>query len=614
MAGRFSVEAVFKAKDRITAPVSRMQNRVGKFTRAISRGLRTANRHVDRLVRGMGRGIGRVARFGGALAAVGAAAVVTALDRTAASADALAKQARRLQFPIEDLQEWKFVAEQSGVSNELLDKSLGAFSKRLGEAKSGMGPLVSGLKDLNPELLSQLQSTDDISKAFGMYIDAIREADTATEKAALANAAFSRSGLNLVNIADNSSDAIAGLRLEQRENGNITMQQAEAAEAYGDAVNSLKRGLMGLMHQVLLPMMPMITENVRKWREWIVANREMLQTRIIEFVKNLWHRMRDFTLAVIEFNKRYDIGDRLAEGLDVLGRFGRYLSENAGTIVQFVKAAVILVAVLKGLAFIMAVVNFVMAANPVTWIVVGVVALIAGLILLGFWLWSIRDTLIEFAKAIKDRVVAALNWLMDTFLSLPAIVQVAIAFILGPIGWLIAAAVWITESWGTISGFFSDLWADVTDAFNSAPTASEGILAAFVAAASAVMDAWEGVGAFFADLWAGIIDTFNGALSTITNVTDKVKNAANAVSNKASEIGGGVANFFGFGEDEDDEGQSAGAASPLMLSPQERTARSIEETRTSSASEVTIRDETGRAETTRGPLGNGLTLLSSGAP
>ena len=55
MAGRFSVEAVFKAVDRITAPVTRMQNRLGKFTRAMKRGFRSVQRVVGKLAKSFKR-------------------------------------------------------------------------------------------------------------------------------------------------------------------------------------------------------------------------------------------------------------------------------------------------------------------------------------------------------------------------------------------------------------------------------------------------------------------------------------------------------------------------------------------------------------------------------
>lgn len=587
MAGRFSVEAVFKAVDRVTAPVSRMQTRISKFTRGVSRGLRSANRQVDKLVNGMRRGLGRVLKFGGALAAVGGAAVVTALNRTAASADALAKQSRRLMFPIEELQEWKFVAEQSGVSNELLDKSLGAFSKRLGEAKSGMGPLVSGLKDLNPRLLQQLQATDDVGKAFELYINAMREADTATEKAALANAAFSRSGLNLVNIADNSSAAIAALRNEQRENGNITMEQAEAAEAYGDAVNSLKRGLMGMMQQVLLPMMPMITENVRQWREWVVANREMIQSRVIEFAKNLWARLKDLVAAVAEFNDKYDLGARLSEGLDVLGKFARFLGENGALILKLVVAVVAVSAALKVLAAVMAVVNLVMALNPIGLIVIGIGLLIAAIAAAIFWWDEIKAAMLAAGRVVLDTVVGAFEWLRETFLGLPGPAQAAIGLLTGPIGWLVAASALITDNWTGIKEFFTDLWGGVVEVFDAS------------------------VGRIMA-----LVDKVKGAADKISSMAggavDKAKDAANQVGDALSNAGSNVAGFFGFGDDDEDEQQAGANGGSQVVSPQERTARSIEESRSTSTAEVTIRDESGRAEVTRGQMGNGVRLQPTG--
>jgi hypothetical protein len=563
MAGRFSVEAVFKAVDRVTAPVSRMQTKVRKFTRAMSRGLRSADRAVSRLVGKMGKGAARVAKFGGAILAVGSAAAVTALNRTADAADELAKQSRRLQFPIEDLQEWKFVAEQSGVSTGLLDKSLGAFSKRLGEAKGGMGPLVTGLKKINPQLLKQLQGTDDVAKAFEIYIDAMRNADSATEKAALANAAFSRQGLKLVNIADNSSAAIAALRKEQNENGNITMAQAKAAEAYNDAANSLKRSLMGLLQQVILPMTPAITKTLSKWREWIVANKDLIRTRITEFMGNLWTRLKAVTRAVIEFNDKYDIAEMLGAGLDKLGKFASFVERNGEMIFKMVAAFVAASAALKVFSAIMAVVNLVMLANPITWIVLGIVALIAAIVAAVVYWDEIKAAMSSFAASVMSDVAPAIDWLKS-------------------------GAEKVTGAWSVVSDFFAELWAGVTASFSDAWSMISGIVDKVMGAVNVVKNAAGKV----SDFGSGVVDSTTGA----------VKNAAS-----------GVAGFFGFGDDEEKKQPSGGQSRPVVQSPQERTARSIEERRQTSSAEVTIRDESGRAEVTKGSMGAGVTLQPTGA-
>lgn len=55
MAGRFKIKAIFEGIDRITAPLSRIGNQVGKVTRGISGGLNRVNRSIDGALGGMRR-------------------------------------------------------------------------------------------------------------------------------------------------------------------------------------------------------------------------------------------------------------------------------------------------------------------------------------------------------------------------------------------------------------------------------------------------------------------------------------------------------------------------------------------------------------------------------
>ena len=547
MAGRFSVEAVFKAVDRISAPVSRMQNRIRKMTRSIARGLRTANRAVGRMASGLGRGL----RRGAVVATAAVAGLTLAIDSVANRADKLAKESRRLQFPIKDLQEFQFVAEQSGVTNELLSNSLGAFSKRLGEAAGDMGPLVSGLKKINPELLAQLKASDNVGQSFEIMIDAIRSADSATEKAALANAAFSRSGLALVNIADNSAEAIRKLRLQQRENGVITMGQAIAAEAYVDASNALKKTLTGFMQTVILPLLPLLTRLTKSFREWALSNKDIVAEDIFKYGRQLVDNFNDI--------------------VDVMKKIG------IGLLVFFALSAA-----LKTVVLVMTVASLAMTlmGGPIALLVLGIFLLIAAIIAVVYWWDEIKSAVLEFADAVVNKVITVFKSLVTAFKNSGdsmSVLVAGIALLMGPIGWLIGAAALIFKH-------------------------------------------WEPIKEFFADLWTGVVDIFDSAMNKIMSVVDRVKGAAADIVNTISNIGSGVGDFFGFGSDEAETGApngSAGAGNagtgPQIISPQERTARTIEESRTSSSAEVTIRDETGRAEVTSGSMGLGLSLQPSGA-
>jgi hypothetical protein len=484
VAGRFSVEAVFKAVDRVTAPVTRMQNRIGKMTRGLERGLRKIDRLTGKVVGGLKRAAFGAAKFGGALLGAASAAAVVAINKVADSADELAKRTRRIKFPIQEFQEWQFVAEQSGLTTAEFDKSMEKFTKTVGEARAGTGTLFTILKKTNKPLLQQLKNADNAADAFDIYIKALRNTENQMDKTALATAGFGRTGAKFLNITEQSADAIKALRKEQRENGIITKQQAAAAEAYNDSVNSLQRSLGGLLQSVILPMLPVITKTVREWRQWVVANREMLASRALDFIKGLREQLGAVT--------------------NIVTRAVDFMQQYGGTILKVVAGVVALSVVVKTLIALFTLVNLVMAANPITLIVAGVALLVGAFAALVIWIDDI-------AKGF-DRM----NPIIRAFYTPLELIIRAIKF---------------------------------------------------------------------------IKDAFTGGFGS-------------AVAK--------LAVAYGFGGD-DDEAAKNGAGGPQVVSPQERAARHIEESRTTSTADVTIKDETGRAEVTRGKLGAGLQLQTTGA-
>ncbi|MCP5006340.1 MAG: hypothetical protein GY941_20740, partial [Planctomycetes bacterium] len=192
-------------------------------------------------------------------AGAAAYAVVNKFNRLTGEIDLLAKSARRLDFPIEEYQEWGFVAEQSGVNQGVFNSSLKAFTKRLGEAKNGTGALTTFLNKSNPALLEQLKTTDNVNDSLGIFIDELRNAKTAQDRAALASAGFSRAGMDMINITHSTTDAVQALKDEMRANGLVTDEQAASAEAYEDAVNSMGKSFDSLARNVLIPLAPILT-------------------------------------------------------------------------------------------------------------------------------------------------------------------------------------------------------------------------------------------------------------------------------------------------------------------------------------------------------------------
>ena len=388
MTGRFAIETVFKSIDRVSRPVKRMQGNVSRFTKAMERGFRRANRVVGKITRAMRTGATRVG-FATVAALTG---VGLALNSVADRADALAKRARNLKFPIEALQEWQFVAEQSGLSTAEFDKSLDSFAKRIGEARAGTGAMVTILKKMNPELLKQLKNSKNVDEALEIYIQAMRDTELATDKAALANAGFGKSGLKMVGIAELSVDAVKKLRNEQRENGVMTQQQAEAAEAYNDAVNTLKRTIQGFVQTALIPLMPFLTQAAENTRKWLIANKNVVSDKVIKFAKDLVENFSD----VVKWLKR------VATGVVALVALNIALGVFTG---------------------VMTAVNVVMAANPIVLITLAVLAFVAAAVLMvKKWekvkvffadLWDKLPVGVKDAfKIIGDAIMAPVNLVM----------------------------------------------------------------------------------------------------------------------------------------------------------------------------------------------------------
>jgi len=126
------------------------------------------------------------------------------------------------------------------------------------------------------------------------------------------------------------------------------------------------------------------------------------------------------------------------------------------------------------------------------------------------------------------------------------------------------------------------------------------LIALFASAAALIITNWEPVSAFFKNLWITLLD----GIDAVARVT------------------GAVGSFFGFGGDDNSGDKSTGAsggggASSQVVSPADRIAKTIAKTineqRTTSTAEVTIKDQTGRAEVTAGKLGAGLSLQPSGS-
>ncbi len=198
-----------------------------RLQREISDSRRALNRHTDavrKATRGMSKMKGAMTGvFAGAATAAG---IGYAIKRMLDYADAIGKAADKLGMSTDALQEFQYAANLSGVETSKLDKGLEAFTKRLGEAKQGTGALTGYLKKYNSELLTSIKNADSTEDALKLIADEMGNMETASSKAALGAAAFSKSaGVQMVNMLGKGSDALKDMRKEAKDAGAVLDEQ-----------------------------------------------------------------------------------------------------------------------------------------------------------------------------------------------------------------------------------------------------------------------------------------------------------------------------------------------------------------------------------------------------
>jgi hypothetical protein len=206
-----------------------------------------------------------------AFAAIGAgvAAIGVATQKMAEAGDQFAKTSRIIGMTAETFQELDYAAKMSGIDN--LEGSLQKLNKSVADVKSGTGSLTSYLKENDKQLLNQLQNVNSNEEAFDLLMDAIGKAPDEFTKAGLAQAAFGKSGQDLILLAHEGADGIASLREEAKKYGVISNEAAANSETYLDAQARLKAALSGVSNELTAGLLPGLTETITKIADFIAG-------------------------------------------------------------------------------------------------------------------------------------------------------------------------------------------------------------------------------------------------------------------------------------------------------------------------------------------------------
>lgn len=641
MAKRFDIETRFRAIDKFTVPISRMQSKMSRFTRRISSSLRMINRRVNAMGAGMkkfARGIGIATIAIGLLAAniigVGASfdqaivsatvkfpavmekGVLTPLRRGTeafkAVSDAARKAGRETQFSaVEAANGMNFLA-MAGFTAEAAIKSLPIVIDLATVAEVDLARAT----DIATDSLGafNLASTDAtvVQKNLGRVVDILAQTSVSANTSLEEMFETVRNGAPAAVAAGQSIETVAALTAKMADSG----------------IKGTKAGT-GLKN-IMLAISDQSSVGAKLFKKFGVAtvdasgnvldavdifdslNAAMVNLGTAEKVtafKTLFGKLS--IAAAINLTNAAKSTRTFRDMLIATTGTAKTLSDVLrGTTENKIKSFNSAIESLKISIFLLNQEGINRTIDSMTlWVRANEKMIASGLT---EFLTKVVPKVVAFAKSIFENreiiikttaTIAALVIGLKILIGVMTLVN--LVMLANPIV-LIALAVILLIAQIVILVFW---WDEFNAMMDNLPAWAQGLITllfpivALARAANLIIENWEPIKAFFKGLWEGII---SGA-ARVERILRRISPAL-SIQDRL----GGVGGPFGFGGGEATGERAEGDDRPQMVSPNESIRREIREERTHSSADITIKTAGELvAELTRGSLGAGVILQPS---
>jgi len=285
----FVIPTIYTAVDKVSAVTRAIGNSIHSLAeRASLNGVR-AERGLSKIGSAADGVFNKIVNLKSALAVGfvigGAKKLFDITAEAAAFGDELSTTAQRLGMTTQAYQELGYAAKLQNIEQETLTKSFEKLNKNLGDLHTNQGTLESKLKKSNPALLAQLKHAKDSEAAFNILSGAINKLPNQMDKASLAQAAFGKSGQQMLNLISVGSPTIMKMREEAQKLGFVLSDDAvKAASKFDDAHDRMNFTLLGLKTTLGAGLMPVIGGYITMATNWVMTHRELIQQKVTEYV------------------------------------------------------------------------------------------------------------------------------------------------------------------------------------------------------------------------------------------------------------------------------------------------------------------------------------------
>lgn len=213
-----------------------------------------------------GSAMGGVLKTGFGLAATGIAtmgtftkSIIDSSKQTAAAGDQIDKMSQKLGLSAKAYQEWDYVLGQSGADITSMSTGIKTLTNKLDDAKNGSESAQSMFAALG-------LSMDDLGKmsredVFAAVISGFQGMEDSTERAALANDLFGKSGQELTPLFNTTIAETEAMKKAANDLGMVMSDEAVKGSAdFVDAMDNFSRAMDGAKNQLSANFLPGLTE------------------------------------------------------------------------------------------------------------------------------------------------------------------------------------------------------------------------------------------------------------------------------------------------------------------------------------------------------------------
>ncbi len=241
-----------------------------------------------------------VAAVGAAVAAAGATLFGFA-KFTADAGDEALKTSQKLGIGVESLQKLGFAAKLANIDSHEFAMSLNFLNRNAVEALKGNKDTAAAFKALGVNVRDANGQIKPADMLFKQIAGNFNKLPQGAVRSAVAMQLFGRSGANLIPLLQKGNAELDDAAAKAERFGIVlTQAQAEAGEKFNDTLTESQAVLAGLRNMIGNELIPVLTEALGEFNEFIVANRDDLASGI----RAVTDAMRSFLSITFKVGKQ----------------------------------------------------------------------------------------------------------------------------------------------------------------------------------------------------------------------------------------------------------------------------------------------------------------------